>query len=486
MCKKQFVISWIFLLILVVVSCSKDEKQDGDEEGVKALLVGLWESESAQGAYTGEYHERYDFRDNGSFTVYDYDNESGWYNDGEGIWEYEGESLTLTYTNQLDVFKVESLTENALILVKPGDDGNTTVTYRRIDSQEDDPDGNFTVVGLWVGAIDFVCSDGRHDLREGKIIFEADGTGMLFHSEEDLHPFNYDVDLKNRKVYIHFDDGDKKVVVTKRPEGGLMLTMSCPDCGSQVCMELFPFMQIREMTVKSTEGYCDAYLFSYDKLRRVCGIKYTSVDEGDMNVADISVTYVDNRIEVTGALEYDYPYSVIYTLNEDGTVRKSVSKTSVTGDSYREVLNFTYDSNRHLSKIRSSETSTDDIIFSWNDKQLNQIEEFEDKVIFGSSPASTPRASVNFPYFMIFRYDDDIVNTADNTALLYASMLDILGDSSGNLLDSAVRYDSDGDWSNVFQFAYEWDEQNRLVMINDHSNYGGEKNYDDDISISYY
>lgn len=134
MCKKQFVISWIFLLILVVVSCSKDEKQDGDEEGVKALLVGLWESESAQGAYTGEYHERYDFRDNGSFTVYDYDNESGWYNDGEGIWEYEGESLTLTYTNQLDVFKVESLTENALILVKPGDDGNTTVTYRRIDS----------------------------------------------------------------------------------------------------------------------------------------------------------------------------------------------------------------------------------------------------------------------------------------------------------------------------------------------------------------
>lgn len=62
----------------------------------------------------------------------------------------------------------------------------------------------------------------------------------------------------------------------------------------------------------------------------------------------------------------------------------------------------------------------------------------------------------------------------------------ILGDSSGNLLDSAVRYDSDGDWSNVFQFAYEWDEQNRLVMINDHSNYGGEKNYNDDISISYY
>lgn len=44
MCKKQFVISWIFLLILVVVSCSKDEKQDGDEEGVKALLDGLWES----------------------------------------------------------------------------------------------------------------------------------------------------------------------------------------------------------------------------------------------------------------------------------------------------------------------------------------------------------------------------------------------------------------------------------------------------------
>lgn len=240
MCKK--VICWFILVLsaMFIVSCSEDDKQN-EKEVEKGLLVGSWESQSVEGSYTGEYRECFDFRDDGTFTVYDYENGEGWYDDGVGVWVYNNNNLTLTYSDQLDVFGVKSITENELVLVKPDSDGSTiSVKYHRIASvQVSSPDTKKTLVGVWSGEIGYSCSNGKHIPETGMIIFENDGTGALKYTGEDADSFRYELDEANKQIIVRFDDNRRGVFqYSELSKTHLILVEQCANCGKKVNMQL--------------------------------------------------------------------------------------------------------------------------------------------------------------------------------------------------------------------------------------------------------
>lgn len=484
----------VLLVCVWLFACSDGDKQDGNEVE-KTLLVGLWQSQSVQGTYTGEYHECFDFRKDGTFTIYDYDSESGWYNDGEGGWEYTDGNLSLAYTDQLNAFKVESVTENILILTKSESDENMTVTYKRIDQLEFFPTPEVTFVGVWSGIVGYTCISGQHKLEKGRLTLKADGTGILVYAGEGTFTFSYVVNQNEKKIYINFNDGrHTEFQYTTWTNKQLTLVEICPSCNKNVSMELKRVDEVREIVITSTERYVDTYSFTYDGQGRINRMEYTLIDSehDDNEEADISIVYSGNQIRVTNAVVDNSPYKVTYTLNEDGTVKKSVSESRFSGQLYTATLNYVYTAEGYLNAIHGADGMYTGIVTAtWNSNQLTRMEDHENrKTDFVSQSVSAPNTSINIPYFMIFRYDDDIVDTEDNTAVLYASMLNLLGKGTGCLLGSAKKYHDNEDWDNDFQFSYEWDNYGHLVGIHDHASYNGKdatsEIYDSQISISYY
>lgn len=487
-------LGYALLISVCLFACSDGEKQDENEVG-KTLLVGLWQSQSVQGAYTGEYRECFDFRKDGTFTVYDYDSDSGWYNDGEGVWEYIGGSLSLTYTDQLNTFKVESVTENTLILIKPESDGNITVTYQRIDQLVLFPTPEVTFVGVWSGIVGYTCISGQHKLEKGRLTLKADATGILVYAGEGAFTFSYVVNQNEKKIYINFNDGrHTEFQYTTWTNKQLTLVEMCPSCNKNVSMELKRVDEVRKIVITSTERYVDTYSFTYDEQGRINRMEYTSTDSeyDDNEEADISIVYSGSQIQVTNAVVDNSPYKVTYTLNEDGTVKKSVSESRFSGHLYTATLIFIYTADGYLSAIHGADGMyTGSVTATWNANQLVRMIDHENrKTDFASQSVFVPNASIDIPYFMIFRYDDDIVDSEDNTAVLYASMLNLLGKGTGYLLSSAKKYHDNEDWDNDFQFSYEWDNYGHLVGIHDRSSYNGKdatsEIYDAQISISYY
>lgn len=493
-------VTYWFVLILsamFMVSCSDDDKQDGGEVG-KVLLVGLWESQSVEGS-TGEYRECFDFRVDGTFTVYDYENGEGWYDDGVGVWEYNNNNLALTYSDQSDVFTVKSITENELVLVKPGSDGSTiTVTYRKIPSIEIIVlTAKKKLVGVWSGEVGYDCSNGNHRLERGMIIFEKDDTGVLKYPGEGTYTFHYEIDEVHNQILINFDDDRKGVFqYTELSKKRLTFVEECASCGDNVYMRLQRVDLLRTIEVYSTDGYTDTYTFFYNKQADINGIKYTSVDTeyGDHEEADINVAYRTNQVILSNAVVDGSPYSVTYTLNAEGTVKSAVSALDISGRKYTSTLNFAYDSYGYLSEVRSSAGGYDGkVAISWNAaRQLNRmVDQEKRKTDFVSQSTSVPNVLIDIPYFMIFRYDGDVVATEDNTALLYASMLNLLGKGSSHLLGSAIRYEDNSDWETDFQFDYQWGNDGKLIGIHDTSSYYDNKVratevYETQINISYY
>lgn len=493
-------VTYWFVLILsamFMVSCSDDDKQDGGETG-KALLVGLWESLSVEGS-TGEYRECFDFRVDGTFTIYDYENGEGWYDDGVGAWEYNNNNLALTYSDQSDVFTVKSITENELVLVKSNSDGSTiTVTYRRIPSiQIIVLTAKKKLVGVWSGEVGYTCSNRNHRLDKGMIIFEKDDTGVLKYPGEGTYTFRYDIDEAHNQILIDFDDDRQGVFrYTELSKNRLTFVEECASCGDNVYMRLQRVDLLRAIEISATDRYTDTYTFFYNKQAEINEIKYTSVntEHGDHEEADINVAYRTNQVILSNAVVDGSPYSVTYTLNADGTVKSAVSALDISGHEYTSTMSFVYDSYGYLSEIRSrSGEYGGKVAITWNAAhQLNRmVDQLNRKTDFVSQSTSVPNVLFDIPYFMIFRYDDDVVDAEDNTVLLYASMLNLLGKGSSHLLSSARRSGDESDWETNFQFDYQWGNDGKLIGIHDTSSFfdskvRSTKVNETQINISYY
>lgn len=100
----------------------------------------------------------------------------------------------------------------------------------------------------------------------------------------------------------------------------------------------------------------------------------------------------------------------------------------------------------------------------------------------------TPNTTVNIPYFMVFRYDDDTVSSGDNAILCYAAMLNILGKGPCQLMKSLEK--AGKGYNNSFSFSYVWDEYGNLTGIQDYSVYSGDdssgESYKAQIGLTYY
>ncbi|MDR1005181.1 MAG: hypothetical protein LBL97_09325 [Prevotellaceae bacterium] len=122
--KKINFLGWIALLLLLpvgVASCSKDN----DEEDPAAMLVGTWECVSysfqfpkKEGVIT-EHEEVHDartmFNQDGTFIVFVYDYELGWYPNGLGTWSYNNGGFAIQYGPN-EIWTVTTLTSSRLIM----------------------------------------------------------------------------------------------------------------------------------------------------------------------------------------------------------------------------------------------------------------------------------------------------------------------------------------------------------------------------------
>lgn len=368
------------------------------------------------------------------------------------------------------------------------------------EGKEDD--AVFSIIGFWSGEIGYSCSDGEHQGKSGAISFEANGTGVLVEAGEEPAPFHYEMDSPNKKVTVLFEDGRRgEYRYTELTGTQLTFVEMCPVCGKEMIMKLKHIDRPYDITVSSTEGYIESFQSHFDNQLRVSAIDYQLIDtdgEGDGSVGTVDISYTSNKVHMTNALLSNHTlYTAVFTLNDKGWATKAdCTYQSVDNDySGSGTLYFTYDSQEHLKSISYSYSSTSgvesgSVKTTWSENLMTAMKGEGDDYQAGINyrTDAVPELSINLPYFMLFRYDDDAVSCGgDNVILCYASLLNILGKAPQRLMDRLVN--GNDDWQNIFSFDYEWSD-GRLTKIHDHSSYNGDgatsENYDAEISLSYY
>lgn len=361
----------------------------------------------------------------------------------------------------------------------------------------------FSIIGFWSGEIGYSCSNGEHQGKSGAISFEADGTGVLVEAgEESAAPFHYSIDSSDKKITVLFEDGRRgEYRYTELTGTQLIFVEVCPVCGKEVILKLRHIDRPYDITVSSTEGYIESFQSHFDSQLRVSAIDYQLIDtdgEGDDSAGTVDISYTSNKIHMTDALLSDHTlYAVVFTLNDKGWATKAdCTYRNVDNDySGSGTLYFTYDSREHLKSISYSYSSTGgtqsgSVKTTWSDNLMTVMkgdgDDYQAEINYRMDVV--PELSINLPYFMLFRYDDDAVSCGgDNVILCYASLLNILGKVPQKLMERLVN--GNDDWQNVFSFNYDWSD-GRLTKIYDHSSYNGDgataENYDAEISLSYY
>lgn len=371
------------------------------------------------------------------------------------------------------------------------------------DNNNDDENTETSVVGYWSGEIGYTCSNGEHHVKNGVIVFEEDGAGILLEKGEEPDEFNYELEQENNNIIILFKKGKRiKVKIKEQAKDKLTFTEKCASCGKEVVMQVVRKEPIRSIHVSSTLAYEEIFALHYDEQDRISAIDYKHIDtdgEGDDSEGTVNISYDTNKISVTNALLSDHTlYSIDFTLNNKGWATKAVCSYQNSDNDYSGTgtLNFVYDSNEHLKSISYlyQNSSIDGeltgiVSATWSDNLLLKMAAADsDQTVIDYLDGLVPVLSINLPYFMIYRYDDDIVSCGnDNVVLCYASILNILGKAPQKLM-SKIENGND-DWWSKFYFNYVW-QDNRLATINEHSNYGGDdvsgEEYDTQINISYY
>lgn len=370
------------------------------------------------------------------------------------------------------------------------------------DDNKEKEDAVFSLVGLWSGEIGYSCSNGEHQGENGTISFEADGTGVLTESGEDPVPFSYEIIMETKIIRVVFEDGRRGEYQYEDLTGEqLSFVEICAGCGKNVTMKLSRVEPLRTITVSSTEGYFEEFSVRYDSQMRIHTIAYKLIDtdgEGDDSEGTVHVSYAPKKIRMSNALLSNHTlYTAVFTLNDKGWATKADCTYQSLEDDYSGsgTLNFTYDSRECLQSVSYSyssniETESGNVRMTWQDDLMTMMKEVGDdyQADVSYKTEKVPELSINLPYFMIFRYDDDTVYCGgDNVILCYASLLNILGKAPRQLME--VLRNGNDEWWSVFSFGYEWADS-RLTKIHDHSSYGGRdstsENYDAQISFSYY
>lgn len=371
------------------------------------------------------------------------------------------------------------------------------------DNNNDNENSITSVVGYWSGEIGYTCSSGEHTVKNGVIVFEEDGTGILIEQGESPAEFNYELEQENNNIIILFKKGKRNnVKIKEQTKDKLTFSEKCASCGKEVVMKVVRKEPIRSIHVSSTLAYEEIFALHYDEHERISAIDYKHIDtdgEGDDSEGTVNISYDSNKIRVTNALLSDHTlYLIDFTLNNKGWATKAVCSYQNSDNDYSGTgtLNFVYDSNEHLKSISYSyqntsivEQLTGTVSATWSDNLLLKMAVADsDHTVIDYLDGLVPDLSINLPYFMMFRYDDDIVSCGnDNVVLCYASILNLLGKAPQKLMNKIEN--GNDDWWNKFYFNYEW-QDNRLVTINEHSNYDGDdvsgEEYDTQINISYY
>lgn len=371
------------------------------------------------------------------------------------------------------------------------------------DNNNDNENTETSFVGYWSGEMGYTCSNGEHHVKKGVIVFEEDGTGILLEKGEEPAEFNYELEQENMNIIISFKKGKRnKIKINEQEKDKMTFSEKCASCGKEVVMKVVRKEPIRSIHVSSTLAYEEIFALHYDEQERISAIDYKLIDtdgEGDDSEGTVNISYDSNKIRVTNALLSDHTlYSIDFTLNNKGWASKAVCSYQNSDNDYSGTgtLNFAYDSNEHLKSISYSYQNssivgqlTGTVIATWSDNLLLKMGTADsDQTVIDYLDGLVPDLSINLPYFMMYRYDDDIVSCGnDNVVLCYASILNLLGKAPQKLM-SKIENGND-DWWDKFYFNYEW-QDNRLVTINEHSNYDGDdvsgEEYDTQINISYY
>lgn len=371
------------------------------------------------------------------------------------------------------------------------------------DNNNDNENSITSVVGYWSGEIGYTCSSGEHTVKNGVIVFEEDGTGILIEQGESPAEFNYELEQENNNIIILFKKGKRNnVKIKEQTKDKLTFSEKCASCGKEVVMKVVRKEPIRSIHVSSTLAYEEIFALHYDEHERISAIDYKHIDtdgEGDDSEGTVNISYDSNKIRVTNALLSDHTlYTIDFILNNKGWATKAVCSYRNSDNDYSGtgMLNFVYDSNEHLKSISYSyqntsivEQLTGTVSATWSDNLLLKMAVADsDHTVIDYLDGLVPDLSINLPYFMMFRYDDDIVSCGnDNVVLCYASILNLLGKAPQKLMNKIEN--GNDDWWNKFYFNYVW-QDNRLVTINEHSNYDGDdvsgEEYDTQINISYY
>lgn len=371
------------------------------------------------------------------------------------------------------------------------------------DNNNDNENTKTSIVGYWSGEIGYTCSSGEHTVKNGIIVFEEDGTGILIEQGESPAEFNYELEQENNNIIILFKKGKRNnVKIKEQTKDKLTFSEKCASCGKEVVMQVVRKEPIRSIHVSSTLAYEEIFALHYDEHERISAIDYKHIDtdgEGDDSEGTVNISYDINKIRVTNALLSDHTlYLIDFTLNNKGWATKAVCSYQNSDNDYSGTgtLNFVYDSNEHLKSISYSYQNTSiagqltgTVSATWSDNLLLKMGTAgSDQTVIEYLDGLVPDLSINLPYFMMYRYDDDIVSCGnDNVVLCYASILNLLGKAPQKLM-SKIENGNDN-WWDKFYFNYEW-QDNRLVTINEHSNYDGDdvsgEEYDTQINISYY
>lgn len=371
------------------------------------------------------------------------------------------------------------------------------------NDEKDDEGMASMLVGLWSGEIGYTCSNGEHQGEKGTISFAGDGTGVLVETGEEPATFNYEVIVETKIVAFVFGDGRYgKLKYDELTNDRLTFVETCASCGNSVTMYLKRADSLHDITVSATEGYVESFLPYYDDQLRIQAIDYKLIDtdgEGDDAQGTVSVSYTPKTIHVENALLSDHTlYTVDFSLNYKGWAEKAVCTYRHTENDYSGTgtLNFTYDTNEHLKSISYSYSSTSSgtqsgrVEMTWSNNLMTTMkgagDDYQADISYQTD--KLPESSVNLPYFMMFRNDDDMVSCGgDNVILCYASLLNILGKAPHQLMSVLKNENDDG--QNIFSFNYEW-SNNRLARIYEHSSYNSDgstgEDYDTQISFSYY